>query len=224
MATRTSRPGRTLIVFLLVIVAMFAAAAALGSWKPKLGLDLQGGTRITLQAKATGGGSITEDKLDEAAGIINARVNGAGVAEAEVTTQGSDIIVVEIPGEVDDDLTRTIGSTAQLRFRLVAAALPPEGTATPTPSVPTTPAPTGSTPTGATPRSPGATTSSPEQTGPKVSPKNTTKSDGKNRIGPSWAEEHNPAPTSTTTTTPGPSGPPTALVPPDLEQISDPYA
>lgn len=252
MATRTSRPGRTLIVFLLVIVAMFAAAAALGSWKPKLGLDLQGGTRITLQAKATGGGSITEDKLAEAAGIINARVNGAGVAEAEVTTQGSDIIVVEIPGEVDNDLTRTIGSTAQLRFRLVAAALPPEGTATPTPSIPTIPRPTDSTPTGpeetsTTPNDPGATTSTPQQTGPKLSPKDTTTSSGKNRVVPSWAEERNPAPTSTTPTTsptpttegdetpttpapsgppttPTPSGPPTALVPPDLEQISDPYA
>ena len=252
MATRTSRPGRTLIVFLLVIVAMFTAAAALGSWKPKLGLDLQGGTRITLQAKATGGGSITEDKLAEAAGIINARVNGAGVAEAEVTTQGSDIIVVEIPGEVDNDLTRTIGSTAQLRFRLVAAALPPEGTATPTPSIPTIPSPTDSTPTGpeetsTTPNDPGATTSTPRLTGPKLSPKDTTTSSGKNRVVPSWAEERNPAPTSTTPTTsptpttegdetpttpapsgppttPTPSGPPTALVPPDLEQISDPYA
>ena len=79
-----------------------------------------GRQRITLQAKATGGGSVTSDKLDEAVGIISSRVNGAGVAESEVSTQGSNIIVVEIPGKADKDLTRTIGSTAQLRFRLVA--------------------------------------------------------------------------------------------------------
>ena len=97
MATKTSRPGRTLIVFLLVIAGMFAAAAAVGSWKPKLGLDLQGGTRITLQAKASGGGSVTSDKLDEAVGIISSRVNGAGVAESEVSTQGNKYVVVEIP-------------------------------------------------------------------------------------------------------------------------------
>ena len=78
---------------------MYVAVAALGNWKPKLGLDLQGGTRITLQAQAIGG-SVTSDKLNQAMDIISKRVNGAGVAEAEVTTQGSDIVTVDIPGKV----------------------------------------------------------------------------------------------------------------------------
>ena len=121
MATRTSHPGRTLIIFLLVIVGMFAWCAAIGEWKPKLGLDLQGGQRITLKASTTTGGGITKEKLDEAAGIISQRVNGVGVAESEVSTQGSNIIVVEVPGKAKEGLADTIGSTAQLRFRLAVA-------------------------------------------------------------------------------------------------------
>ncbi|MEJ7707030.1 MAG: hypothetical protein WKF82_06930 [Nocardioidaceae bacterium] len=132
MATTTSRPGRTLVIFLLAIAAMFATVAAVGNWKPKLGLDLQGGQRITLQAKTVTGGAITPDKLDEAVGIISDRVNGAGVSEAEVSTQGSDVIVIEVPGEPDKNQTESLSRTAQLRFRLVAQALPPA-------SIPTTP-------------------------------------------------------------------------------------
>jgi preprotein translocase subunit SecD len=224
VATKTSRPGRTLIVFLLVIAGMFAAAAAVGSWKPKLGLDLQGGTRITLQAKAAGGGSVTSDKLDEAVGIISSRVNGAGVAESEVSTQGSDIIVVEIPGKVDKNLEQTIGSTAQLRFRLEALRYPPAG-AVQTPS-PTDGATTGSeTPSDSTP-------SDSATTGPKQSP-GSSDSTSRNRVGGRWLQDDDattdptePTPTEAGSTPPsGPTtGPPTELVPPDLVDIKDPYA
>ncbi len=244
MATKTSRPGRTLTIFLLVIAAMFVAAASVGNWKPKLGLDLQGGTRITLQAKASGGGSVTSDKLNEASSIIGSRVNGAGVAESAVSTQGSDIIVVEIPGKVDKNLERTIGSTAQLRFRLEALRLPPAGAIqTPTPSSGTS-SPSGST-TG-TP-SPSGSTSRGTTTGPEVGPGASgqpTTSSSKNRVGGQWMQDGSapttPAdPTDTTspsdstptdgsTTTPAPSGPttgpPTELIPPNLENIKDPYA
>ncbi len=125
MATRASRPVRTLLVFVAVIAVMYVAVAVLGTWKPKLGLDLQGGTRITLQAQAAGG-SVTSDKLSQAVDIISSRVNGAGVAESQVTTQGNNIVTVEIPGKVDDALAQTIGATAQLRFRVVAAVYPAE--------------------------------------------------------------------------------------------------
>lgn len=269
MATKSSRPGRTLGVFFLVLAAMFAAVASLHQWKPRLGLDLQGGTRITLQAKSETGGGVTRDKLDEAVGIISSRVNGAGVAEAEVTTQGNDIIVVEIPGKGNQDLERTIGSTAQLRFRLVelvqGAPSPPQPTptssASPLPSGATSPAPSASTaaPTGSS-ASPGGTTSSPKTTGSGASTgpaatgptaKPGTSSSSKNRAAASWfAGKKTPQPRSTTsatttagtpppTPTPTPSAPtistpptpgvtpttggaPTALRPPDLENIPDP--
>jgi preprotein translocase subunit SecD len=124
MANKASRPGRTLIVFALVVIAMYGGLALNGVWAPKLGLDLQGGTRITLSASTTTGEEITPEKLEEAAAIIDSRVNGQGVAESEVATQGGDTIIVEIPGENRKDLVETVQQTAQLRFRLVAAAAP----------------------------------------------------------------------------------------------------
>lgn len=271
MATRSSRPGRTLTFFTLIVAAMFVAAAAVGGWTPRLGLDLQGGQRITLQAKSEGGGGITSSKLDEAVGIINDRVNGAGVAESEVSTQGDDIIVIEIPGTPDEDLQRSIGSTAQLRFRLVAFTLPPEGAQTDPPQTPSTPADPSSTTDAPGPTEP--TSSGEEPTNSPDKPSDTTKpkatGSGKNRVSAPWltdkpaiaqapssgaptttptAEETPSVPTTPTadatptaptapteptetggaggptSTTPTSDGPPAALVPPDLEQIKDPYA
>ncbi|MDP9443311.1 MAG: protein translocase subunit SecD, partial [Actinomycetota bacterium] len=134
MATKTSRPARSLAVFGLVLAAMFGAVALGGTWTPALGLDLQGGTRITLSADAVDGSDdVTEAKMTEAVDIIRQRVNGSGVAEAEVTQQGGNQIVVEIPGQQRGDLAATIGDTAQLRFRLVAAG-PAPGVAAPQPT------------------------------------------------------------------------------------------
>lgn len=124
MARNAARPGRTLLIFALVVLAMYVGLAATSTWKPKLGLDLQGGTRITLTASTSTGEAITPEKLKEAAGIIDSRVNASGVAEAEVSTQGSRNIIVEIPGQNRKDLVDTVKQTAQLRFRLVAASAP----------------------------------------------------------------------------------------------------
>jgi preprotein translocase subunit SecD len=88
MAKQASRPGRTLIAFVLVVLAMYGGLALNGEWTPKLGLDLQGGTRITLEASTDTGEDITPEKLEEAAAIIDSRVNAYGVAESEVSTQG----------------------------------------------------------------------------------------------------------------------------------------
>ncbi len=120
MATKAARPGRRLIAFALVVAALYGGVALAGQWTPKLGLDLQGGTRITLQASTSTGEDVTPEKLEEARGIIDQRVNGQGVAESEVGTQGNNNIVVEIPGQNRRDLVDTVKQTAQLRFRLVA--------------------------------------------------------------------------------------------------------
>lgn len=121
MAKQASRSGRRLIVFALLIAAIYGGVALGGDWKPKLGLDLQGGTRITLEASTASGEEITPEKLEEARGIIDQRVNGQGVSEAEVAVQGDRNIVVEIPGQKRKDLVESVQQTAQLRFRLVAA-------------------------------------------------------------------------------------------------------
>jgi preprotein translocase subunit SecD len=119
MASKRYRPGRHVAVFFLGLAIAYGLVALAGTWSPKLGLDLQGGTRITLVAK---GDDVTESNLQEARTIIDQRVNGSGVSEAEVSTQGSNLIVVEIPGESRRDLEETVKRQAQLRFRVVACS------------------------------------------------------------------------------------------------------
>lgn len=117
MAKRQYRPGRTLVIFFVGLAFVFGLVGISDSnWKPTLGLDLQGGTRIQLTANE----NPTSESLDEARNITDQRVNGSGVAEAEVTVQGSNSIVVEIPGEKAGELEEIVKRQAQLRFRLVA--------------------------------------------------------------------------------------------------------
>jgi preprotein translocase subunit SecD len=118
MARKTARPGRTVLVFFLGLAISYGLVVLGGVWKPELGLDLQGGTRITLIAKD----QPSQENLAEAANIIDQRVNGSGVSEAEVTTQGNQFVVVEIPGESRRDLVDTVKRQAQLRFGVVACA------------------------------------------------------------------------------------------------------
>lgn len=114
-ATRYERAGRTLFVFLVLLIAAAVAVVALG-FRPKLGLDLQGGLSITYQAK----GGLTPDAVDQAVEIIRNRVDALGVAEPEITRQGADLIQVQIPGIEDPAATeRVIGKTAKLSFRPV---------------------------------------------------------------------------------------------------------
>ncbi|WP_121250994.1 protein translocase subunit SecD [Nocardioides ferulae] len=118
MAAKGYRPGRVLIFFFVGVILSYVLVAMNGVWKPQLGLDLQGGTRITLTAT----GDVTEENLEEAADIIDQRVNARGVSESEVTTQSGEYIVVEIPGQSRRDLLETVERQAQLRFRLVACS------------------------------------------------------------------------------------------------------
>jgi preprotein translocase subunit SecD len=135
MARNSARPGRTVTVFFIGLAVAYGLVALIGTWKPALGLDLEGGTQIQLTAK----GSVTKDNLNEAANIIDERVNGSGVSEAEVTTQGSNMIVVQIPGDSKSNLVQTVTRQAQLRFRLVAQVADTGTPQTPTPSSSTSP-------------------------------------------------------------------------------------
>jgi len=167
MARNNARPGRTVAVFFLGLAVAYGLVALIGTWKPALGLDLEGGTQIQLTAK----GDVTKDNLNEAANIIDERVNGSGVVEAEVTTQGSNMIVVQIPGNTQNSLVKTVTRQAQLRFRLVAQV--------PQTSTPQTPAPTSSaSPT----QQPGAGVTLPPSSSPtQSSDKPTKKASGNNR-------------------------------------------
>lgn len=145
MAARRPRPGRQLLLILLATLLMYGGLALNGVWSPKLGLDLRGGTRITLTASTETGEDVTQAKLEEAAGIMDSRVNATGVAESEVSVSGDNQIIVEIPGDARDDLVDSVKRQAQLRFRLVAAGPAPSQPSQPDPSQqPGQPAPSGS--------------------------------------------------------------------------------
>ncbi|MER7556522.1 protein translocase subunit SecD [Nocardioides sp. NPDC126508] len=124
MARKTARPGRTLTLLFLAIAIMFGGIAFAGTWKPELGLDLRGGTEISMTAKNSEGGSVPKESLDEAKSIIDQRVNGSGITGGRVTTEGNDVIKVSIPGtgKVQQETAERVRQTAKLRFRLVACS------------------------------------------------------------------------------------------------------
>jgi len=129
---------------------------------PKLGLDLSGGTQVILTPTASQGGQqVSDDQLKQAVEIIRQRVDGFGVAESEVTTQGSGqnaSIIVSIPGKTNSAILNSLATTAKLDFRPVL--LEAVGGVAPT---------TSPTPTASGSASPSATKSG--TASPAVSPK-----------------------------------------------------
>jgi preprotein translocase subunit SecD len=87
----TSRPGRSLLVLVAIFVVLGATAVIQGASSVKLGLDLRGGTSVTLQPRIVAGqtGKVTAAAIDQAVAIIRQRVNSLGVAESEVTATGT---------------------------------------------------------------------------------------------------------------------------------------
>jgi preprotein translocase subunit SecD len=107
---------------------------------PKLGLDLRGGTQVILSPSVAVGETLTPDQLNQTVAIIRQRVDGFGVAESEVTIQGTGNgakIIVTIPGETSRTVVDQLKTTAQLNFRPVLAIDfgSPQASASPTPSV-----------------------------------------------------------------------------------------
>ena len=138
MATTSRKhahPLRTLVILALVIVGLFTIMAVNRVWTPKLGLDLRGGSTITLTAaNVSGEGTVDPASLELARTIIQQRIDGYGVGESEVTTSGDRQIVVSVPNVQKDDLVRLVGTTAQLYFRQVFKEEASSGTATAEPT------------------------------------------------------------------------------------------
>lgn len=96
------------------------------------GLDLQGGSRVLLEAVVADDGDISSEELNTTRQIVERRVNGLGVTEAVVQTQGNSRIIVELPGVSDRELAlSTIQGTGLLEFVNfggLGASIPPDGT------------------------------------------------------------------------------------------------
>jgi preprotein translocase subunit SecD len=106
------------LIVALAGVNLFGVLNSGWSWSPKLALDLEGGTQIILAPQVEGGQQVTQEQLDQAVSIIRQRVDAGGVAEAEIRTQGSNV-VVSIAGEPDAATLDRIQSSAKLEFRPV---------------------------------------------------------------------------------------------------------
>ena len=166
------RPSRYLFTLLAIFVVLLGIVLIGGKgslsnrFKPKLGLDLIGGTTLNLVAKPQPGQKINAADLETARGIIQKRVDAFGVAEATVVTEGNSTIIVSVPGQNEEDIAQ-VGKPAQMRFRKVidttqdlpTAASPsaspspgasPSPSASPSPTA-TTPSPTSSSPAAAAP-------------------------------------------------------------------------
>lgn len=121
----STRPGRALAILALIFVALGATSLVTDATSVRLGLDLRGGTSVTLQPRASAGSAVTSEAIDQAVEIIRQRVNSLGVAESEVTAQGSGSnrqIVISVPGENGRRVVDLVGQTAELRFRQVLAS------------------------------------------------------------------------------------------------------
>jgi preprotein translocase subunit SecD len=197
------RPGRQLavlgLIFAILYLLVFFAGASGGikeRLEPRLGLDLVGGTRVTYEATTQAGQAPPASSLEQARDIMEQRVNGLGVAEAEVVTEGDRNIVISLAGESNDQL-KQVGQAAQLRFRKVLKIASDTGT------VPqAAPAPTGATPAPSGSKAPSK--------GPAAVPSQ-----------PGTGGQGGGAPAPTPTPSPSASGAPAAEAPPVSKTVEE---
>ncbi|HET6736856.1 protein translocase subunit SecD [Mycobacterium sp.] len=142
-------PARYLAFFLVLLVGVYLLVFLTGNKQaePKLGIDLQGGTRVTLTARTPDGSPPSREALDQAQQIINDRVNGLGVSGSEVIIDGNNLVIT-VPGD-DGSEARNLGQTARLYIRPVIHVDMAQG------AQPPTEGPQGAPP-GAPPLAPGA--------------------------------------------------------------------
>ncbi len=155
-------PYRYLTLFLVLLIGVYLLVFLTGDKhaKPKLGIDLQGGTRVTLTARTPDGSRPTRDALNQAQQIISARVNGLGVSGSEVVIDG-DNLVITVPGN-DGNEARNLGQTARLYIRpVIGQPIPVEAITKGGPGGPAGAPPGGAPPAGAPGAPPGAAPSAP---------------------------------------------------------------
>ena len=112
--------------FALILALAIAAGALLFSWNTpetplgqRLGLDLRGGSQLTLQVLPAGAiKKVEKEQLDAVKEVLDRRINGLGVAESTLQTVGDDQLVLQLPGEQDPSrAAKVLGTTALLEFR-----------------------------------------------------------------------------------------------------------
>ena len=212
------RPWRYVATFVGIVVVLYALVFLTGDRKPnpKLGIDLEGGTRVTLTARTATGQPPTREQLTLAREIIDQRVNGLGVSGAEVVQDGNNLTIT-VPGD-QGQRAKDLAQTAQLRFRTVLAGPFNATPATPAPA----PAP-GSGNANVTP-GPGNATPTPGKTSPQQPAQPPTKAPGPGSAAPhaigaaalQAPAPHAPAPPPTPSPNPAPPSAPSGDTAPSL--------
>ena len=105
--------------FALILALAIAAASVLASFPLQLGLDLRGGSQLTLEVQPGGEiKTVKPEQLEAVKAVLDRRVNGLGVSESTLQTIGDDQLVLQLPGETDPSrAAKVLGSTALLEFR-----------------------------------------------------------------------------------------------------------
>ena len=123
------RPHLTLVALIvagLIGVGLLAVPGSPLNDEPTLGLDLQGGLEVTLQAVPPPNRPLQKSDLDRSVEILRDRVDRLGVAEPEIRKQGDDQIVIDLPGVKNPDrVIGILGQTAQLELYDLEANLAP---------------------------------------------------------------------------------------------------
>ena len=146
------RPGRRLLMFVLVIIIGFGALVVgtmrhKASLTPGLALDLEGGTQIILTPTTSDGSAISDNDVEQAIEVIRQRVDASGVSEAQISRQGGQNIVVSLPGKPSQATLELVRTSAVMYFRPVIRILPgsaqqaAKNIASQNPSAAATPAP-----------------------------------------------------------------------------------
>tara|TARA_Y100001968_G_scaffold110290_1_gene99831 strand:- start:5856 stop:7328 length:1473 start_codon:yes stop_codon:yes gene_type:complete len=106
--------------FALILALSIAAGAVCISFPLQLGLDLSGGSQLTLEVQSTEQiPSISSEEVEAVKAVLDRRVNSLGVSESILQTIGSDQLLLELPGEQDPSrAARVLGKTALLEFRV----------------------------------------------------------------------------------------------------------
>ena len=120
---RKTGPILILVIGILALIVDFVPGLSVPDaegtrvLETKVGLDLRGGLRVEYQALPVGDKAPRPEDLEVIRTIIENRVNSTGVSEPVITTQGSDRIVVELPGVSDPNaVRRLVGQTGSLEF------------------------------------------------------------------------------------------------------------
>jgi SecD/SecF fusion protein len=116
---------RALIAVAVVVLSGFVAFTQ----KPVLGLDLRGGTQMTLQVRDSENGNLQADaeSTDRVLAVMRERVDALGVSEPTLARSGETRIIIELPGVQDrEEAVRAIGQQAQLSFHAVRGIAPPQ--------------------------------------------------------------------------------------------------